>query len=49
MPTLPEVAFGVFNNQNHAEEEERVIGRDIGTQELWMGQRGPGRWVSPEK
>ena len=22
---------GVFNNQDHAEEEERVTGRDIGT------------------
>ena len=44
MPTLPEVAFGVFNNQNHAEEEERVIGRDIGTRSCgWVrGAQGGG-------
>ena len=48
MPTLLEVAFGVFNNQDHAEEEERIRERHRDV-ELWMGQRDPGRWVSPEK
>ena len=42
MSQLLEVAFGVFNNQDHAEEEERIRERHRDV-ELWVrGIQGGG-------